>query len=509
MSLSNTTYSKGMSGIYISETVRLQRETDQFTKKLEHEKRQLMVIEDQIKQALAEIEEKKGKIKAIKPSTEELRKRNAYINNKQKAIRNEELKLNETNAKNQSLKWEIDVHRKEIMSTAKQIQKYNKKITKTMRNAKMTNSEYIKDKKKAEETNDQILALKAKHEEEKNRFEKEIRSLQQRLNEKDHTEEAKDKSVNTTVDHKFTAEATTGGPKTEFSNPISILKMRLNKLISTNKEKKKLVDQYIRNVKLIEDAFEQIKESTGISNIDEIVTTFIKAEEQNYSLLNYVNRLGQETDQLEETNKKIKQDIESFKRNEELDEIEREKHIQDMKRDTVNMKDQIEHSGKEKDEFKEQLKVIQSHVEKMVRLFKKSKFMLAVANKMSYEEGTTFNETNVIQYLAELEEYISSLITYAAFKREEPFAAISAIPFEKLNKKDFEKTKLNVDAPTSTHIEGEQKEVKEGREDEAIVNSKELYKKFLHLVESQKLVFMSRSTVKQPVEPHFTKSGDS
>ena len=52
------------------------------------------------------------------------------------------------------------------------------------------------------------------------------------------------------------------------------------------------MDQYLRNVKVIEDAFDQIKQATGISNIEEIVTTFIKAEEQNYSLFNYVNMLS-------------------------------------------------------------------------------------------------------------------------------------------------------------------------------------------------------------------------
>ena len=64
-----------------------------------------------------------------------------------------------------------------------------------------------------------------------------------------------------------------------FSNPIVILKRRLHKIIETNKEKRKLMDQYIRNVRVIEDAFEQIKQASGILNIDEIVTTFIKAEE--------------------------------------------------------------------------------------------------------------------------------------------------------------------------------------------------------------------------------------
>lgn len=488
MSMTNSTYTKGASGIYVPETFRLQKETDSFTKKLEHEKRQLMIVEDQIKQAMVEIEEKKAKINAIKPTKEELKKRTATINNMQKSIRNEELRLNETNAKNGDAKREIDVHRKEIISTSKQLKRYNKKIKKTIRKAKDTNSDYIKDRKKAEETHDQILALKAKHEEEKARFEKEIRNLQERLNDKDHSEEAKETQVNETV---------VPDKNTKFSNPIGILKMRLNKIIATNKEKKKLIDQYIRNVKLIEDAFEKIKNTTGISSIDEIVTTFIKAEEQNYSLLNYVNRLGQETDQLEETNKKIKQEIEAFKKNQQLGEIDRENYLNEMKEEIDGMKDNISKANEEKDEFKSELKTIQGYVEKMVVLFKESKFLLAVANKMSYEDGTTFNDTNVIQYLAELEEYISSLITYAAFKKEEPFAAISAIPFEKLNKKDFEKSKLNVDAPANTQLEGNAEDGE--KEDEGgIVNSKDLFNKFLRLVNENKINFVARAAVKQP-----------
>ena len=75
--------------------------------------------------------------------------------------------------------------------------------------------------------------------------------------------------------------------------------------MQTNKEKKRLLDQYMRNAKIIEDAFDQIKEATGIQNIEEIVTTFIKAEEQNTSLYNYVNLLNQETDAIDEQNRQL------------------------------------------------------------------------------------------------------------------------------------------------------------------------------------------------------------
>lgn len=42
------------------------------------------------------------------------------------------------------------------------------------------------------------------------------------------------------------------------------------------------------------------------------MTSFIKAEEQNYSLLNYVNRLTNETDQLEDSNREIREQIEKI-----------------------------------------------------------------------------------------------------------------------------------------------------------------------------------------------------
>ena len=96
---------------------------------------------------------------------------------------------------------------------------------------------------------------------------------------------------------------------TSIANPIVILRRRLNKIIETNREKKKLIEQFTKNVKVIQDAFDQIKTATGISNIQEIVTTFIKAEEQNNSLFNYVNMLNTEYDQLEESNREIREQI--------------------------------------------------------------------------------------------------------------------------------------------------------------------------------------------------------
>lgn len=89
----------------------------------------------------------------------------------------------------------------------------------------------------------------------------------------------------------------------------------------------------------------------------------------------------------------------------------------------------------------------------MVQLFKQSRFYLSVAVNMTYDESTLFNENNIILYLAELEEYISSLITFVAFKRDDPNAAISSVPLDKLNQKEFNKREVYIDAPIDTERE--------------------------------------------------------
>jgi len=55
-------------GMYEPESVRLQREVDEFTQRLEHEKSHLLIIEEQIKQVNSELEERSQNVKAMKPT---------------------------------------------------------------------------------------------------------------------------------------------------------------------------------------------------------------------------------------------------------------------------------------------------------------------------------------------------------------------------------------------------------------------------------------------------------
>ena len=106
-----------------------------------------------------------------------------------------------------------------------------------------------------------MLQLKLENEDNKNRYYKQLTELNERLR------QAKQKTVKKEkrdqIDDLVTDTAT-------------VLKKRLTKIIYNNKEKVRLIDTYQKNMKTIDEAFNTIKEVTGLTDIEEIQDTFIK-----------------------------------------------------------------------------------------------------------------------------------------------------------------------------------------------------------------------------------------
>ena len=56
----------------------------------------------------------------------------------------------------------------------------------------------------------------------------------------------------------------------------------------------------LERIQNFEEAFNKIKSATGVTDIDELVKTFIKNEDHNFSLFNYVNEQNNEVEKIEE-----------------------------------------------------------------------------------------------------------------------------------------------------------------------------------------------------------------
>lgn len=104
--------------------------------------------------------------------------------------------------------------------------------------------------------------------------------------------------------------------------------------------------------------------------------------------------------------------------------------------------------------------------------------------------------------MAELEEYISSLITYTAFKKEDPNAPICSIPLEKLPQKNFQQAKINIDPPTDWQPSNQEGT---GDVEQDIISAKDLYAKFMNNIENKNITLMFQGRQNQTT---FNKEED-
>ncbi len=277
-------------GLYESEVQRLQRDADNFTKELESRKREEAKFKTDLVKKAESLKKLKEHIREKRPSTKEQKQKAAIIKRLENQLDKEIVQYNQTVAENKALRTEIDKYRKD----KKAAEEIFTKLTKQKQNIEITTMETTK------ETNQQLteiddatmstILIKETYGKKKKDYNASISMLKQRLKEK--VEDQKE-------EERFRSKEADKVDKDQ-TNPIDTIKMRLDSWKARLKHKKDTSDMYLKHIGIIRDAFEQIKKATGISNIQEIVTTFIKSQEQTDALNNHLNALDQELDSLEE-----------------------------------------------------------------------------------------------------------------------------------------------------------------------------------------------------------------
>ena len=381
-------------------------------------------------------------------------------------LANEKVRLNDTIGENNYLKVEIDIMRKEILFAKDSIKVMEEQIRELKGKASAANKASTVLTKKTAEHNNWILSLKCKCEQSKEQFEHEVKKLQERLQERYESENVKEEDLDGKKNQKT--------DNKKFDNPIEIMKIRVKNINAKTKQKEKLLTNYTRNAAVVEEAFKVIKEGSGITNIDEIVTAFIKAEEQNYALWNYVNQLGGENDILEDRMAHIDKEIARYEAMARYNNSELKVKVREMREQAEDLKKEILLNTEEVDNVQGEFDDIQGTVRELVKKFNLAKFSTKVGSKMQYNEETTFNEANITNYLAELEEYFATLIAYLANQKGDSNAAISYIPLDQLNEKMFNKKEMQIQCPYEANTQDEQ--------EEGETQARKLYNRFIDLM---------------------------
>lgn len=81
-------------------------------------------------------------MKSLKPTALQEKKTQIAITSSNKMVNNERIRLNMTKAKNQQLRKQIDMLRKELTSSKDECSRYDKQIKKSRKEAEIQNKDY-------------------------------------------------------------------------------------------------------------------------------------------------------------------------------------------------------------------------------------------------------------------------------------------------------------------------------------------------------------------------------
>jgi chromosome segregation ATPase len=177
---------------------------------------------------------------------------------------------------------------------------------------------------------------------------------------------------------------------------------------ANNKDKNVPLSQ--EKIHSYEEALTKIQESTGIYNINEIVTRFLEAEEQNFSLFNYVNDINSEIERLEHSISDMRNQIEKFRGQGMSTDTQKKKTQRDLE-------DKLLRTEKKAEEYELRHqaanRTIVSLKNGIQSIFTRIGAGTNAVDEMLGNQGVT--ESNMMQYLGIIEQRTSEILqAYAA-----------------------------------------------------------------------------------------------
>lgn len=413
------------------EISRLQRELESLTCKLERERRDSANLDEQIQTAENNLREKNGKTqqkqrlfpgKTLKDKVKKLERKLGV----------ELHQFNEVTVENQKLKSLIEELRRDRMHYKRNINNFKEETMKCSIRADKQHQEYRRGSESVDRQSTQIKMIRSRSVLVRNKLGNRITELNSVLRD--------EKRLKRDLDP---INADWAINQTGISKILGGLLIRWKRIC---KEKRRACEYYIKNIQILESAFENIKEATGMASIDEIVTAFIKSEEQNYELCKYMNNLSSEIDQLEDHLKHTKDYInmcENSKENKEQKGFEfrssLEKRLIDIKRKIILKSEKIGN-------FKQNTNGLIGITKKILELCQKTALNIRVPKLVNIDEIDAFNEEVSTILLGEIEEYINCILILKAYDENEENVALKTIPLDMLKEKSFGSPSINVNS---------------------------------------------------------------
>lgn len=307
------------------EMIRLNDQLDVYTRKIEVEQRKVSELSAQVEEVKSNISAQQddilewsgrsGVANAAKDSNAAIQKQIRQLENRlEKAL----VKFNEALAHNKELRQEIDGLRRERVV----FDSIYKKLERELDHKKKEMANIIEISNSAYESRDQaqqeMQALKKQLEEEQAAFEEEWKDLGRIIEADRARKQNRKQAAEIEQRGEMTVEEEMGMKKKLIKGTWAIARDKASMHVQAEK------------VQTYEEAFARIMDATNIHSIDELVDTFINAEDKNFTLFNFVNELTSEIEKLEEQIQDIKAEVEKYRGQDMNSDHQRKKILKDL-----------------------------------------------------------------------------------------------------------------------------------------------------------------------------------
>jgi len=385
-----------------AQITKLQDAGDMYTRKIEMEKRRIEDLDKQMTIMQGRIWEQRQKMGGINASRENNQAISKQIQILENRLDKSLKKYNEALANNKKLRGNIDNLRRERLV----YDQIYKKLEKELAEKKTEMSKVIEVSNKAYEARDhaqaEMVKLKSQADKEQAEFEGEWKELGKMIEQ--------DRKMKDFMKKEREKVSVTEHRSDMIHEEEGKLKKKLLKGNWGMAKDKASIHVSLEKVQSYEEAFAKIQEATGISDIDELVTTFINAEDQNFALFNYVNELNSECEKLEEQIADIKSEIEKYKGQGLNTDNQRKKILKDLEERLHKTEAKAEQYEKK---YEAAMKTVNALKVGIQSIFNKIGCNTPANLELLGNEGVT--ETNMMQYLGIIEQRTNEILQlYAA-----------------------------------------------------------------------------------------------
>lgn len=322
------------------------------------------------------------------------------------------VKFNEALSKNRELREEIENLRQE----RKVFDEIYKRLEHDLHEKKKEMAAVIEDSNVAYEERDQaqaeLVALREQYERENAELDHQFEAIDLEL-EKDRRRKAKLRMREGAA----TPAHGPGSPDADDAGQGVPARGQWNEAVEMASQEvaREKADQY-------EDAIQKIKTATGLNDLETIVQKFIQAEEQNFSLFNYVNDLNNEIEKLEEQVAEMKQEKELIHGQGASASSQHEQIIAELESKLNVANDKAELYQQQHDEALQTLEGLRAGIDS---LFHRIGCELGPIAEVLGDSGVT--ESNMMQYLGIIEQRANELLQlYASIQGPELSAELGS-----------------------------------------------------------------------------------